>query len=105
MTRHRLPDQRPSRTVDHTHNFFHGGSQRLLVTVGSDAPGGPPREVFCASFKAGSDMNAAVQDACVLISRLLQMGVPPGELAASLSHPPSVVGTLVAVVAEEAQSE
>jgi hypothetical protein len=69
------------------------------VTFGFDE-NGELREVFCADFKAGSDMHAVVTDACILLSRLLQHGDSSTELARTLCNPPSLIGS-IARAAEE----
>ena len=48
---------------------------------------GRPREVFySAGFKSGSALEFQIQDACVLISILLQHGHRPDEIAKSLAR-------------------
>jgi hypothetical protein len=69
----------------------------LTVTFGFDGADNV-REVFCADFKAGSDLHAVVMDACILLSRLLQHGDPPEELASTLCEPPSLVGCIARAV-------
>jgi hypothetical protein len=77
-----------------------GGQEvHMLVTVGFDNLD-KPREVFCASFKAGTTMNAVVMDACILLSRLLQHGDVAAELEATMSQPHSMMGAIAAAVAE-----
>jgi hypothetical protein len=71
----------------------------LTVTFGFNMAG-DVAEVFCDDFKAGSDMHATVMDACILLSRLLQHGDTPEELAATLCNPPSVIGTIAKAVSE-----
>jgi hypothetical protein len=100
VTRTRLPDRRASVTKRVAHATAAGKSINLLVTVGF-GDSGLPSEVFCADFKAGSDLHAAVTDACILLSRLLQHGDAPGELVASMCSPPSLIGTIARAVAEE----
>jgi hypothetical protein len=70
-----------------------GKTISLTVTFGFNEAG-EVREVFCADFKAGSDMHAAVTDACILMSRLLQHGDAPEELAKTLCEPPSLIGCI-----------
>lgn len=108
-----LPDRRPSMTVT---QLWRG--TRLAVTVGFDPVSGLPREVFAnarredndAPILEGSDMQAVLADACVIISIALQFGVGPAALAKSLGCVPdpargeeavdhaSVIGVIVAVL-------
>ena len=101
MTRIPLPNRRPSATVDVAFG---------TVTVGFDALG-QPREVFANGPKEGSDMQATIADACVVISIALQHGVPPAALGKSLGsvpdwngaiRPASAIGIIVAAIAEAA---
>ena len=97
MTRQRLPDRRASVT-DRVEFDSAGRTYRVHVTVGFDAAGAP-REVFCAAWKSGAELQSIVIDACILMSRLLQHGDDPVEIAATLCRPPSVLGQVAAVVA------
>ena len=97
--RTKLPDRRASETCSVTFTVEGGKDVNILITVGFD-DGGAPKEVFCASFKAGTTMNSVVMDACILFSRLLQHGDLPPELLASMCHPPSMIGAIAAAVAE-----
>ena len=105
MTRQRLPDRRHSVTVKIPFTTDGGKAWSLLVTIGREAPGLPPREVFCADFKAGTTMHAVVTDSCILLSRLLQAGVTCEEIAASLCEPPSLIGTLTRAVVADQEKE
>ena len=80
-----------------------GEEFKKLVTIGFDDQG-KAREVFCADFKAGTDRQAIVMDACILISRLLQHGDLPQDMLKSLCSPPSLVGAIVQVIIEEQES-
>jgi hypothetical protein len=79
---------------------FGGREFKLVITVGYDHEF-RAREVFCADFKAGSDNQAIVMDACILLSRLLQHGNLPEELFASMSSPPSLIGSICKALCEE----
>lgn len=104
MSRTKLPDRRPNTTIKVPIDW--GGrpdSIKLLVTIGFSRDG-RPMEVFCADFKAGTDIHPIIMDACILVSRLLQYGDTPEELLASMSGNPdkahSVIGSIVKAVAE-----
>uniref|UniRef100_UPI003F6AE355 hypothetical protein n=1 Tax=Sulfitobacter sp. TaxID=1903071 RepID=UPI003F6AE355 len=69
---------------------------------------GKPIEVFYADGQRhGSQLQHAIQDACVLISPLLQYGATPAAIAKSLSTTP-VFGTeqpssVISVIANDIQ--
>jgi hypothetical protein len=98
--RTRLPDRRGSHTLKVDHTLNDGTPVHLLVTVDDTQ-----HEVFCASLKVGSDMNAIVSDVCVLLSLLLQMGATPRRIVEAMSTPPSLVGTLARTVFAESLPE
>ena len=106
--RDRLPDRRPSitrRAVWQTETSEH----KFHVTIGIDPATGKVREVFYADGqRTGSGLQHAIQDACVLVSLLLQHGVDPEEIGKSLAtapvfgedRPATVVGVIVEIVKE-----
>ncbi|KIT14756.1 hypothetical protein [Jannaschia aquimarina] len=84
--------QRPSnRRLLETRKVEHvrpdGNVTRILVTVGYDPtdPARPIEVFYSEGFRSGSDIKFTVQDACVLISLLLQHGVPPERIASSMA--------------------
>lgn len=103
MTRTRLPNVRPNITLEAL-----WGNHLITVTVGFDEQA-RPREVFCNTLRGG-DMQAALADACVLISIALQYNVPPAALSKSLGRmprlgqpgdmPASPIGTILECIAE-----
>ena len=98
MTRQRLPNRRAAETVE----LEHSGS-RFTVTIGF-YPDGRPGEVFTHGARSGSNMDALLADACVVVSCLIQHGVEPRELAASMgrlgnSEPASIIGAVVDLTA------
>lgn len=108
MSRRQLPDRRPSvtRKVIWQTDM---GSQTFFVTLGICPDTSEILEVFYADGqRTGSQLQHSVQDACVLISLLLQNGVSPPEIGKSLGQvpvmgaerPASIVGALVEAVAE-----
>jgi hypothetical protein len=101
MPREKLPDWRPSITESVTHICETGAEFKLVVTVGFDGDG-RAREVFCDSFKAGSDLQGVLMDVSILLSRLLQYGDPITDIVHSLSggDRPTLVGTLARVTAK-----
>ena len=97
-----LPNRRPNETAD---LLFE--RQHYHVTIGFFADG-RPGEVFCHGAKVGSGMDLLIDDACVVLSMLLQHGAEPMDLAHSLGRlgdgaPASIVGALAALVANNAE--
>ncbi len=100
--RTKLNDRRFSTTLKVHHRIASGDEIKLLITVGYEDPKRSiPREVFCADFKAGSDNHQLIMDACILLSRLLQHGDTPEDLVRSMCNPPSLIGTIAAVILRE----
>lgn len=64
---------------------WHG--QDWLLSIGFDHAG-TVREVFLAGPKFGSEIEATLADACILVSLLLQHDHEPAALLASLSRDP-----------------
>mgnify|MGYP001041292139 FL=1 len=102
--RTRLPNRRPSinrKVVWQTDTAEH----RFYVTLGLHPATGDVLEVFYADGQlTGSQLQHTIQDACVLISLLLQHGVSSTDIGKSLSTAP-VFGqdrpaTVVGVIAE-----
>ena len=98
MTRTRLPDRRAAETV----LLEHDGT-RFMVTIGF-YPDGRPGEVFTHGARSGSNLDALLADACVVVSCLIQHGVEPRELAGSMgrlgnAEPASIIGAVVDLVA------
>lgn len=101
--RNKLPVRRPAITRATTHINSRGDTEKYFLTFGFDAEG-QIREVFCANPMKGSDMEALLTDACILISIYLQTGGEPERLIASLGQnrkagehtgaPSSVIGSI-----------
>ena len=83
--RRELPDRRPSITLPVTFSSLWGEEHTFIVTYGFDADGFV-RECFCSSPKAGSMMQAFINDACVGISRLLQRGDTIADLVVAFGE-------------------
>ena len=77
-SRTRLPARRPNLT-----DSFAWGGVRFTVTAGFDERGAI-REVFADGVKVGSDTEGLLDDACILVSLLLQHGYTPDRLAGHL---------------------
>ena len=101
MPRELLPDRRPSISVD-----LEYGGLVYQVSVGF-YPDGRVGEVFCHGAKVGSGMHGLLDDACVVMSLLLQHGVTPDVLQKSLGGEPadrresaSIIGALAAMMGD-----
>jgi hypothetical protein len=76
---------------------------RFAVTIGF-YDDGRPGEVFVHGIRTGSALDALLADACVVVSVLMQHGVEPRELAASMGRlgnagPASVLGAVIDLAA------
>lgn len=91
--RHVLPTRRHAETKRVTTMEGH----TVYLSIGYD-PKDPtrPREVFySAGFKSGSTLEFQIQDACVMLSLLLQHGLKPEDVAKSLSRSEQPDGSMV----------
>lgn len=101
-----LPNRRPNETrevvwrTETAEHTFH-------VTVGFDLRTGTPVEVFYSDgMKEGADLRHAAQDACILISLLIQYGVALADIGKSLAvvpvmgqdSPASIIGAIAEVL-------
>ncbi|WP_245303604.1 ribonucleotide reductase [Pseudorhodoplanes sinuspersici] len=81
------------------------------VTLGFDVVNDRIGEVFTHGAKIGSAMDRILDDACVALSLLLQHGVAPDALAASMGRlgdgksPASVIGALSDLIARESRPQ
>ena len=104
MARERLPNRRPSETVELE---FEGVEFAICVGFYFD---GRPAEVFTTGAKVGSHLDAILDDASILVSLLLQHEVAPAAIAKSMSRvdrsgePGSIVGALADLLAHEART-
>lgn len=93
------PDPRhvlPTRRLTETRRIETRDGHTIYLSVGFD-PGDPvrPREVFySAGFKSGSQLEFQIQDACVLLSLLLQHGLRPEDVAKSLARDEQPEGSI-----------
>ena len=89
--RARLPDRRPSVT-----ERIDVEGQTYTATAGIDPHTGAVREIFLDGAKAGSGMDAVLNDAAVTISVAIQHGVSIEALRKSVARvagtPASVIG-------------
>lgn len=85
MTRQRLPNRR-----DNESREIETAGRYCLVMVGFDEDR-RPREVFLSDLdaKPGSGIDTLLADIAVLVSIGLQEGIPPADMAKSLSRLPS----------------
>ncbi len=100
MPRERLPTRRPNQTTDMVYD-----GTRYAVTVGFHPGTGEAREIFTHGARVGSNMDAILDDACILLSLLLQHRVDPAALARSMGRlgkggqAASVIGALADLLA------
>ena len=105
MNRQRLPDRRPN----FTKQLAYEGNV-YSATLGFDMNNGRIAEVFTHGAKVGSGMDRILDDACVALSLLLQHGVEPTSLAASMGRlgdgtsPGSIIGALADLIVRQAQA-
>lgn len=100
--RFEMPDRREQRVIEWT-EIIGGREHRLAIGFGWDFRG-HITEAFCSGQKEGSDLRAAIQDGCILLSHCLQRGASIVELAAALTEdraegaksgpPASIVGAI-----------
>ena len=106
MVRQRLPNRRPNRTTE----LIYDGAP-YAVAIGFHPTTGKAREVFCHGAKVGSNMDGILDDACILLSLLLQHGADPASLAATMGRlgegqqRASIIGAIADVLAREATPE
>jgi hypothetical protein len=79
-----------------------------MVTIGF-YPDGRPGEVFTHGARSGSNLDALLADACVVVSCLIQHGVEPSHLATSMgrlgnSEPASIIGAVIDLAAAMRQA-
>lgn len=96
--RERLPDRRMQVVEELT-----WAGRPWLVGYGFDA-GGRVREAFVSGSRTGAELQALVEDACVLVSLLLQCGMPAPELARHLARegvdPAAPAASLIGLIVE-----
>lgn len=106
MSRTRLPDRRPSMTMQFVYE-----ANNYSVTLGFDVVNDRIGEVFTHGAKIGSAMERLLDDACVALSLLLQHGVSPDALASSMGRlgdgasPASIIGALADLIARESRAQ
>ena len=80
MARETLPQRRPSLTID-----LDFGGKRYSVGFGF-YPNGRLAEAFVSGAKTGSQLDAQLNDAAILISLMLQHDIEPSDIAKSMSR-------------------
>lgn len=101
--REKLPERRPAVNQVIKFKSVAGHEIELIITIGYGNQS-QVREVFCADFKAGSDNQAIVSDACILLSRLLQYGNTPADILKSMCSPPSLIGQICQAMCAEQEA-
>lgn len=80
MTRTAIKDRRANITTSIEWTSSNGPDVKLNVTYGMNDQG-YIKEAFCAGFRAGTDVCALANDACIMMSLLLQHGVTIAHVA------------------------
>ena len=94
--RQRLPHRRGAVALEREH-----AGHRYRLHVGFFA-NGTPGEVFVDAAKQNSTLDAFAADAAILVSLLLQHGVPPVEIGHALRRSPSgAPASLIGAVVDE----
>lgn len=85
--RRRPADRRLGETRKVTYVRPDGNATKIIVSVGYEAadPTRPVEVFYSEGFRSGSDLEFTVQDACVLISLLLQHGISAERIASSMA--------------------
>src|SRR5690348_8149291 len=94
MSRKRLPNRSDGETVTTTNN-----NRNINISIGR-ALDGRVLEVFARSGKPDSDFDRIVDDAAVIVSRLLQYGDTLAAIATGIGRlpdgsPSSVLGAII----------
>ena len=102
--RQKLPNRRRQQTDELRH-----GEHTFLVSCGFD-DAGRVKEVFAKGFRQGTDMDALIDDAMILLSIAQQHGETAERIRGSMSRhgggisaatePASIIGAVVDLVAE-----
>ncbi len=92
--RHHLPQRRPNHSLEFE---FEGGRYQLTIGYYGDGRIG---EVWLNGPRSDSALYHITQDACILISHLLQRFVSPHAIEASLPRKPdggpaSIIGAII----------
>lgn len=87
--RTRLPNRRYSVTIPISWKSPDGSDRNYYVTIGFFSDG-VPGEIFANGEQEGSQIDAMLSDACILVSLLLQHKVDPKTLAHSMVRVPGV---------------
>jgi hypothetical protein len=85
--RNRLKNRRPNET--HTIEVALSDphvTTEIVVTLGFDMDTNKIQEIFISQGKTGSDMDAILSDAAILVSRCLQAGMSLAELGESIGR-------------------
>ncbi len=96
----KLSNRRPCVTYD-----VQSGGERYHISVGINPDTAEVAEIFGYGPKPGSERWAILQDLCIMMSKQLQRGVTPRQLAAQAIReeggaPVSVVGIMADLLCE-----
>jgi hypothetical protein len=71
------------------------GNETLKLSIGSVGVGGQPVEVFLKGYKVGSDQDELLDDAMIVLSKALQMGMSPAQMSRDRTFGRSIVKLIV----------
>ncbi len=98
----------PTRRLTETRKIITPEGHTIHLSIGFDPhEDGRPREVFySAGFRSGSQLEFQIQDACVLLSLLLQHGHRPRDVAKSLARAEQpdgsmAYGSIIGIIVDE----
>ena len=98
--RQRLPNRRPNQTIE-----VEWDGRLWTLSIGYSPEDYTPREVFANGAKIGSGSQAIVDDACVIISLLLQHGISADALKYHLARegadPRAPYASILGLITEE----
>lgn len=107
-SRERLPNRRPSETINFTVARDGVPSQDYVATIGYRWDG-RIGEIFVRSGKSGSDVSIQTQETAIAVSFALQFGCPLETIRKAMprtndGRPEGVIGTLLDILAVENMS-
>ena len=107
VRRNRLPNRRQVSTVSLM--WPPNSGERYHVTVG-EYENGAPGEVWVHGAKVGSEFDALLSDASILLSILIQVGYDSDKIAKALGRcesgeRASIIGAMADLLALEAEAE
>lgn len=109
MNRSTLPNRRACTTLELSNSIDGGVLVDYIVTFGN-APNHAPSEVFIRHKKINSTLDIAARDTAILLSILMQFGVPLATISPALSRetngsPQGIAGVVIDKLCEKIQED